>query len=143
MKVGRAIMRPSLILGACALVAAVSAVPASALDKLVADDGPDRIVVVHDMSSTAQGNISGVLVNNSHKELRDVRLLIHHTWLWKNEMKPGDDSPGRVDYYTVRSELPPNGELDFKYRPDPPLPDRDDGRFETSVEVVGWTEIGR
>ncbi|HEY2388375.1 MAG TPA: hypothetical protein VGK30_15580 [Candidatus Binatia bacterium] len=142
-------MRRSLInalacaAAACALVAAARDVPAAALDKLIADDGPDRTVVVHDMSSTPQGNISGVLVNNSHKELRDVRLLIHHTWLWRNEMKPGDDSPGRVDYYTVRSQLPPNGEIDFKYRPEPPLPDRDDGRFETSVEVVGWTEIGR
>lgn len=136
-------MRRSLIAVACAVLVAASVMPVSALDKLIADDGPDRTVVVHDITTTPQGIVSGALVNNSHKELRDVRLLIHHTWLWKNEMKPGDDSPGRVDYYTVRSQLPPNGQLDFKYRPEPALPDRDDGHFETSVEVVGWTEIGR
>jgi hypothetical protein len=58
-------------------------------------------------------------------------------------MKPGEDSPGRVDYYTVRSELPPAGEVELKYRPEPPLPDRADGHFETTVEVAGWTETGR
>ena len=101
------------------------------------------IVVVRDVTTTPKGGVSGVLVNHSHKQLRDVRLLIHHNWLWKNELKPGDDSPGRVDYYTVRSELAPEGKVELKYRPEPPLPDREDGHFATTVEVVGWTETGR
>jgi hypothetical protein len=121
---------------------ATTAVHAAGPDKMVSDDGPDRIVVVRDVTTTPRGGVSGVLVNHSHKQLRDIRLLIHHTWLWKKEMKPGDDSPGRVDYYTVRSELPPEGEIELKYRPEPPLPDRDDGHFDTTVEVAGWTEIG-
>jgi hypothetical protein len=126
-----------------AVLVAASVAYGAAPDKLIADDGPDRIVVVRDVTATPQGAVSAVLVNHSRKELRDVRLLIHHTWLWKNEMKPGEDSPGRVDYYTVRSRLPPDGEVEFKYRPEPSLPDRDDGRFATTVDVVGWTEIGR
>jgi hypothetical protein len=93
--------------------------------------------------TTRHGVVSGVLVNGSRKLLRDVRLLIHHDWLWKDEKHPGEDSPGRVDYYTVRSDLGPGKSLDFTYRTEPPLPDRDDGHFETAVEVVGWTEIGR
>ena len=112
-------------------------------DTLIAEEEqPSKVVAVRDVT-TRDGVVHGVLVNRSNKTLRDVRLLFRHTWLWKNEMKPGDDSPGRVDYYTVRSELPPGGTVEFTYRPQPPLPDRDDGRFETSVEVVGWTEIGR
>ena len=126
-----------------ALLVVASPASSAAPDKLIADDGPDRTVVVRDVAATPQGAVASTLVNHSGKELRDVRLLIHHTWLWKNETKPGDDSPGRVDYYTVRSRLPPNGEVEFKYRPEPPLPDRDDGHFETTVDVVGWTEIGR
>lgn len=139
-------MRRSLIATIVGMLIAlvVSArIVSAAPDKLIADDGPDRVVVVRDVTATPQGIVSGTLVNRSHKELRDVRLLIHHTWFWKKEMKPGDDSPGRVDYYTARSALPPDGEVKLSYRPEPPLPDRDDGHFETTVDVVGWTEIGR
>ena len=122
---------------------AASMVQGRSPDTLIAaEEQPSKIVAVRDVT-TRDGVVHGVLVNRSNKTLRDVRLLIRHTWLWKNEKKPGEDSPGRVDYYTVRSELPPGGTVELTYRPQPPLPDRDDGRFETSVEVVGWTEIGR
>lgn len=114
----------------------------AATDTLIADEQPSRVVTVRDVT-TRTGVVSGVLVNRSQKRLRDVRLIFHHEWLWKNEKKPGDESPGRVDYYTVKSELPPGGDVEFTYRPEPPLEQRDDGRFETTVEVVGWTEIGR
>ena len=123
---------------ASALVAtAVHASP----DKLIAAEQPSKVIVVRDVGSQ-RGIVKGVLENHSRKRLRDVRLIFHHTWFWKDEKHPGDDSPGRVDYYTVRSELPPSGEVEFTYRPEPPLPDRDDGHFETTVEVDGWTEIG-
>jgi hypothetical protein len=115
---------------------------ARAADTLIADEQPSRVVVVRDVT-TRHGVVSGTLVNLSRKALRDVRLLVRHTWFWKNEQKPGDDSPGRVDYYTARGELRPDGSVEFTYRPEPPLPERDDGHFETTVEVVGWTEIGR
>jgi hypothetical protein len=113
-----------------------------AADTLIADEQPSHDVTVRDVT-TRRGAVSGVLVSHSRKVLRDVRLLVHHTWLWKDELKPGDDSPGRVDYYTVRSTLPSGASVDFTYRPEPPLPDREDGHFETTVDVVGWTEIGR
>ncbi len=115
---------------------------ARAADTLIADEQPSHGVTVRDVT-TRHGVVSGMLGNRSRKMLRDVRLLIHHTWLWKTEQKPGDDSPGRVDYYTVRSELPPGESVEFTYRTNPPLPERDDGHFETTVDVVGWTEIGR
>ncbi|MBI3767407.1 MAG: hypothetical protein HY271_02810 [Deltaproteobacteria bacterium] len=131
------------ILGIVVLLALLSgAGVARAADTLIADEQPSRIVGVRDVT-TRNGVVSGTLVNRSRKPLRDVRLLVHHTWFWKNEQKPGDDSPGRVDYYTAHGELRPDGSVEFTYRPAPPLPDRDDGHFETTVEVVGWTEIGR
>ncbi|TMA80133.1 MAG: hypothetical protein E6J72_09315 [Deltaproteobacteria bacterium] len=108
----------------------------------IADEQPSRMVTVRDVTARP-GMVSGVLVNHSQKLLRDVRLLFHHTWLWADEFHPGEDSPGRADYYTVRNELPPGGTVEFSYRPEPPLPDRGDGRFETTVDVVGWMEVGR
>jgi hypothetical protein len=98
-------------------------------------------VVVRNLIVT-DGTVSGVLVNTSHHLVRDVRLLVRHTWLWANERSPGEDSPGRTTYTTVHEDIPPGGSLPFTVRPNPPLPVRSDGRFETSVEVVGVTEIG-
>jgi len=43
----------------------------------------------------------------------------------------------------MTTNLPPGGTVEFSYRPEPPLPGRDDGRFETTVDVVGWMEVGR
>ncbi len=132
----------SLLLGLPLVVPGAAVVHAAEPDMLIAEQHPSRLVVARDVT-TRRGVVSGVLENHSRKRLRDVRLLFHHTWYWKDERHPGDDSPGRVDYYTLRTELPPGEEVEFSYRPEPPLPDRDDGRFGTTVEVVGWTEIGR
>jgi hypothetical protein len=86
--------------------------------------------------------VTGLLLNSSQRPVRDVELLVRHTWLWNNEVHPGDDSPGRADYYTIRAEIPPRQEIPFTYRVSPPLPQRDDGRFRTSVQVAGFTQIG-
>ncbi len=92
---------------------------------------------------TVEGDlVSGVLTNRSGKVLRDVQLLIQHDWRWRNEFRPGEDNPGRAVYYTVPGEIPPGGQTTFTYRADPPLPARPDGRFDTSVEVVGFVEVG-
>jgi len=88
------------------------------------------------------GAVSGVVVNKSARELREVRLLIRYTWLWKNEHRPGGNNPGRAEYYTVPAEVPPNGNTSFSLQPRPPLPKRSDGRFLPFVEVVGYTEVG-
>jgi len=98
-------------------------------------------VVVRNVTVT-DGTVTGDLVNTSHRLVRDVRLLVRHTWLWAGERSPGEDSPGRAAYPTVHEDIPPGGSRAFTVRPDPPLPVRSDGHFETSVEVVGATEIG-
>jgi len=88
------------------------------------------------------GAVSAVLINQSKRRVRDVKLLVHHTWLWRDERHPGEDSPGRSEYYVVQGDVPAGGRLPFTYQPSPPLPNRSDGHFETSVEVVGLTEVG-
>jgi len=98
-------------------------------------------VVVRNLTVT-DGTVSGDLVNTSRHLVRDVRLLVRHTWLWASERSPGEESPGRAEYPTVHEDIPPGGSRSFTMRADPPLPVRSDGRFETSVEVVGFTESG-
>ncbi|GIW41492.1 MAG: hypothetical protein KatS3mg076_2069 [Candidatus Binatia bacterium] len=97
-------------------------------------------VVLEDVE-VRDGNVSGFVVNRSSREIRDVRLLVRHVWYWKDEQNPGEESPGRAVFYTVKGELPPGARKPFTYQPDPPLPDRADGHFRTLVEVAGYSEV--
>ena len=87
------------------------------------------------------GVVSGVLANTSGKVLRDVQLLIQHDWRWRSEFRPGEDNPSPAVYYVVPEEIPPGGQTKFTYRTDPPLPERSDVHFDTSVRVGGFVEV--
>lgn len=87
------------------------------------------------------GAVSGVVINNTGNELRDVKLLIRYDWLWKNEFSPGHDSPGSAIVFSVQEDIPPGGQAPFAYQPESRLPQRPDGRFLTSVEVLGYTQF--
>ena len=125
-----------------ALGAALVAAPVPAADRTLIGDEASSSIALRDVQARDDGVVTGVLVNRSTRLVRDVRLLVRHTWLWKNELHPGEESPGRVAYHLVPVDVPPAGSVEFRYHPDPPLPERSDGRFETTVEVVGLTEIG-
>jgi hypothetical protein len=71
------------------------------------------------------------------RRLHGVRLRIERSWLWTDERHPAEDSPGRSTVYAVPGDIPPGGRLPFTYRSDTPLPQRSDGRFETSARVIG------
>jgi hypothetical protein len=103
----------------------------------------EQIVDVRDVRAEPD-QVSGVLVNLSSKPVRNVRVRIDRSWLWADERHAGgaEESPGRTAVYTVPGEIPPGGHLPFTYRSDTPLPQRSDGRFETSVSVVGLEQVG-
>jgi hypothetical protein len=140
----RAAIAMSIALG---LGAAILIPPAGEATEIITDQrvvSPDRLadaVAVRDVT-TEDGAVRGVLVNRSGKTLRDVQLLVRHEWLWRNEFRPGDSDPGRAEVHAVAGPIAPGSELPFTYT-EPPLPERTDGRFRTSVEVVALTEIGQ
>jgi hypothetical protein len=84
------------------------------------------------------------LINKTLVALNEVRLLIRHTFFWNKERSPADETanPGRSVFFDVPGTIPAAGVVAFTYKPDPPLPDRKDGRFETAIEVVGFSEAG-
>jgi hypothetical protein len=92
----------------------------------------------------ADGAFTGLLKNSGTQAVRNVRLLVNHSWLWKNERNPGpvENNPARAEYYVVGGEVPAGGELRFRYAPSPPLPQRTDGHFSTTATIVGLTEVG-
>jgi hypothetical protein len=103
-------------------------------------DESSRVVAIRNLA-VKEGTVTGDLVNTSPRTLRDVQLLIRHTWLWKNEMHPGEDSASDAVYYTVEGDIPAGGTKPFTYRPASPLPSRPDGSYETSVSVAGYSEL--
>ena len=113
---------------------------APADDTVMPPEGLSKKVLIRDTTIGDDGAVSGTLVNTSGHRLKEVRLLVRHDWLWRDEFHPGTDSPGTAGYYVVPQEIPPGGSVTFSYRPDPPLPRRSDGTFQTTVEVAGLLE---
>lgn len=100
-------------------------------------------VVVARNVTVKDGEVTGELVNKSSHPVRDVQLLIRHTWHWKNEFRPGKDELGMAVYYTEEKEISPGGSVPFNYKPASSLPSRPDGSFETTVSVAGFAEVFR
>jgi hypothetical protein len=107
---------------------------------LVSQEQASSVVSVRNVA-VKDGAVSGEIVNNSSRTIRDVQLLIRYTWLWKNEMRPGQDELSDAVYYTVESDVPPRGTKPFTYKRPTPLPARADGHYEVSVSVAGFTEV--
>ena len=131
----------ALALGAVAAVAGAAS-PSAARDLVAPGEIQASVALSSDVGE--DGSIHGVLKNTGPQAVRDVRLLIHHTWLWRDERNPGppQSNPGRTEYYVVEGEIAPGGTLGFHYVPSPPLPARTDGRFVTRAEIVGLVERG-
>ena len=115
---------------------------------LAAEQTPDvflshleQIVAVRDVRTDPE-LVSGVLVNLSDRTVYDVRLLVDRSWLWADERYPARRGrPG------TRSRLHGAGCRSRRADscPSPigggrPFPQRADGRFETSVSVVGFDQ---
>lgn len=99
-----------------------------------------QVVTIRNLA-VKDGQVSGELVNNSSRTLRDVQVLIRYSWHWTNEFRPPRDDMGEAVYHTVAGEIAPRGSKAFSYQPSPPLPSSKDGRYETTVSIAGYTEI--
>jgi hypothetical protein len=124
-----------------AFLVGIEVQPDAALSATLASQEQAAQVVSVRNLTVKDGAVSGELVNKSPRTIRDVQLLIRYTWLWSNEMHPGEESPGDAVYHTFEGDIAPGGSKPFTYRPASPLPARTDGRFEVSVAVAGYAEI--
>ena len=111
---------------------------ARAAEVRIADQPPQSITVRN--VSVKDGEVSGEVVNSSSRVIRDVQLQIRSTWLWKNEMKPGEDSRSDAAFYTVEGVVPAGGSTPFTYRSGS-MSGGADGRYEVTVSVAGYTEL--
>ena len=97
-------------------------------------------VAIMDLQANAS-EISGRVVNNSPHIIREIEVLIQYHWLWANEYKPGNESPGRVASVRLHEDILPGQSASFKYVPAPPLPNRQDGRFDPEVVIAGFSVV--
>ena len=100
----------------------------------------DQTVVISGLT-VGEGAVSGTVVNKSSATLREVGLLLRQTWLWNDDHHPGADSPGRTLPFTLGGDVAPHASAPFAFQT-PPLPQRSDGRFATTMDVTGFTEVG-
>jgi hypothetical protein len=101
-----------------------------------------NVLAIEKVSAQPDGSVTGEIRNNSKNTVRDVQLFIRSTFLWKNEYRPGKESPSAVFYPTVSGEIAPGKSLPFKFTPTPPLPKRKDGTFQApSVSIAGFTQV--
>jgi hypothetical protein len=111
-------------------------------EKLIRHGDTASELEIRDVKVAADGSVTGVIQNNTQAAMRDIKLLVKHTWYWRNERNPGEDSPGRSAYLAVPGEVPAGGSMPFSYTANPPLPQRGDGSFKTTVTVQEFTQVG-
>ncbi len=107
----------------------------------IADGDATNAVAASDVAR--RGNlVVGTLTNGGGDQIHDIRLLIEIPFLWANEAAPGAESPGRSTVMTVTGPLAPHGQLAFELTPNPPLPERTDGRYaDPRVRVMGYRSV--
>ena len=99
-----------------------------------------QTIIINDLI-VRDGSVSGTVVNKSSATVRAVELWLRQTWLWNNELHPGGDSPGRTLPFTLGGDVAPNASAPFTFQI-PPLAERSDGRFVTTMDVVSFSEVG-
>jgi hypothetical protein len=99
-----------------------------------------QTIVINNLS-VQEGSVSGTVVNKSPATVRGVELLLRQVWQWKDERHPGTDSPGRTLPFTLGGDVAPNASAPFTFQT-PPLDQRSDGWFVTTMDVISFSEVG-
>ncbi len=126
---------------AAALLLIAALTPPAAAQELISTHQLAQSVDLRDVTAEPNGAISGTIVNHTGLTVRDVKLMINYAWVWRNDFKPGEDSPGRTVYITAPADIPAHGQGSFSYQPSPPLPARNDGHFVPVAHIVGFTRM--
>ena len=113
--------------------------PANALTFLTEQEAEKTVGIQY--TTDSHQVISGKIINKSSHAIRDPELLVEYHWLWAKEFSPGKNPPGRAAYVKVEKEIQPGASASFTYRPQPPLPDRKDGRFIPEVSPAGFSVV--
>ena len=125
-----------VLIGLSVSLIAVSAHGQTVLDATEAA----RTVEVRNVN-VSENVITGEVVNRSPHLLQNVELLLQFHWLWKNEMRPQENSLGKSLFLTLDRNIRPGESAAFTFKPDPPLPARPDGQYMAEVSLAGFAVV--
>lgn len=131
-------MRPltgRLVVCALALLTAAHVAAARIEAEVVGEGEIASLVRVDDVRRTGN-TVTARLQNLSNARLENVRVIVGESFRWANERHPGPDDPSRADVVMVNEPIPPRGTVTIRHT-FKPRPQRTDGWFTPTVEVVG------
>ena len=120
----------SLSLAQASLCQANDVVPAT---QLAVTTTADDIV---DSAERMTGRIS----NHGQYRIDNVRVMVSYTWLWNDDRRTDDASPGWTEMHTLPVAVEPGQSVPFSFEHERGRPARDDGQLITTVKIVGFTE---
>ncbi len=133
-------LRASLDATVVAVALLLVAPEARAADALVDSSELAQSLSVENLQ-LAGDQVSGVVVNRTGKTVRDVRLQIVFSWLWKNERQTEND-PSFLLTEIPPGQIPPHGSMPFQYSAPQAVTSRSDGHFEIDGRVLGYASVG-
>lgn len=116
----------------------VTALPCMA-DDVVPATQIAAIATLDDIVDTPE-RLSGTLSNHGDKRIENVRLLVSYGWLWNDDRRTDEASPGWSEVHTLPMSVEPGQSVPFSVAHERPRPARDDGQLLTTVKVLGLTE---
>ena len=84
--------------------------------------------------------MSGRITNHGNKRIDNVRLLVTYGWLWNDDRRTDDPSPGWTELHTLPIAIEAGQSVPFSITHERPWPIRNDGQLLTTVKVLGFTE---
>ena len=84
--------------------------------------------------------MSGLITNHGYKRMDNVRLLVSYGWLWNDDRRTDDASPGWTELHTLPMAIEAGQSMPFSITHQRPRPIRNDGKLTTTVKVLGFTE---
>lgn len=124
-------------MGLACMVGCLSAVATESV--LVAPTELATAVAVRDVR-LEDGELTGVVVNNSPHRVEDLTLSVSYAWHWRDATDPGSNNPGWNSREPLYVSLEPGATARFEIDAERPLPVRADGRIEPQVAVVSFTQ---
>lgn len=97
------------------------------------------IAILDDIVDTPE-SLSGMISNHGDKRIENVRLLVSYGWLWNDDRRSDDASPGWTEIHTLPLAVEAGQRVPFTLHHERPRPARDDGQLTTTVKVIGLTQ---
>ncbi len=97
------------------------------------------LATIADVVDSAE-SMSGQITNHGNKRIENVRVLVTYGWLWNDDRRTDDASPGWTELHTLPMSVEPGQTVPFSFAHERARPLRNDGQLTTTVKVIGLTE---